>query len=366
MTKRDFYEILDVPRSADAEDIKKAYRKLAMKYHPDRNPGDTDAEARFREAAEAYEVLQDPDKRRIYDQYGHEGLQGSGYQGFSGAEDIFSAFSDLFGDVFGFSGGRRGGRRPARGADLRYNATITLEEAASGTELNVELPRTEPCATCNGSGAEPGSSPKTCTTCGGKGQVYRSQGFFQVSTTCPQCHGSGQIIEKPCQDCRGTGNIKRKRSLNVKIPAGVDSGMSMRLSGEGELGSLGGPPGDLYVVITVKPHEIFEREGSDLLIEWPVSFVQAALGTTVKVTSLDGEEDLEIKPGTQPHTVYTIRGKGVKHVKGSARGDLKVIINVVIPDSLSNEQRELLMKYAEISGDEIKAPSKNKKRFNIF
>ncbi len=362
MTKRDFYEILDVPRSADAEDIKKAYRKLAMKYHPDRNPGDTDAEARFREAAEAYEVLQDPEKRRIYDQYGHEGLQGSGYQGFSGAEDIFSAFSDLF----GFGGGGRSRRRPTRGADLRYNATISLEEAARGTELNVELPRTEPCATCGGNGAEPGSSPKTCTTCGGKGQVYRTQGFFSVSSTCPHCQGSGQIIDKPCQDCRGTGNIKRKRTLNVKIPAGVDSGMSMRVAGEGELGSLGGPPGDLYVVITVKPHETFEREGSDLLIEWPLSFVQAALGTTVTVPSLDGEESLEIKPGTQPGAVYTIRGKGIKHVKGSARGDLKVIVSVVIPEKLSEEQRNLLIRYAEISGDEIKAPSKNKKRFNIF
>ncbi len=366
MTKRDYYEILGLSRSASADEIKKAYRKLAMKYHPDRNPGDDDAEARFKEASEAYEVLHDAEKKRLYDQYGHDGLQGSGFQGFSGSEDIFNSFSDLFGEMFGFSSGRGSGRRrPVRGADLKYTTEITLEEANSGTEIAVEIPKTIKCDHCDGSGAEPGTSPKQCDECQGRGQVYRSQGFFTVSTTCPSCRGEGQIITNPCKECRGRGTTTQTKTLQVKIPAGVDNGATMRVSGEGELGQLGGPPGDLYVIIEVKAHEIFERQGDHLIIEMPISYTQAALGTTISVPTLDGESELEIKPGTQPGSVYTIRDKGIKHLRGSGHGNLRVTIDVIIPQKLSSEQRSLLEKLAEIEGDEIRKPSK-KKRFNIF
>jgi len=364
MTKKDYYEILGVSRSATPDEIKKIYRQLALKYHPDRNPGDQDAESRFKEAAEAYEVLHDPDKRRIYDQYGHAGLQGSGYQGFSNFDDIFSSFSDIFGEVFGFSSGRSSyRRRPTRGADLRYDATISLEEAASGTEIELEIPKTSTCEPCGGTGAEPGTSPETCSMCGGKGQVYRTQGFFTISTTCSQCRGTGQVIAKPCKECRGSGTVTRKKQLKVKIPSGVDTGATMRLTGEGEAGDLGGPPGDLYVFIEIKPHDIFVRQGDDLYIEMPVSFVQATLGTTISVPSLNGEVDLEIKAGTQPGEIYTIKGKGIKHLRSNGHGSLNVGITVEIPKKLSKEQSELLRKYAEISKEEVKTSSKNKKKF---
>ena len=366
MTKRDYYEILGIPRSASAEEIKKAYRQLALKYHPDRNPGDRDAEASFKEAAEAYEVLRDPDKRRVYDQYGHEGLQGTGFRGFSNFDDIFSSFSDIFGEVFGFSSGRRSQRRrPTRGADLRYDAVITLEEAAAGTETEIEIPKTEVCDRCQGTGAEPGTSPEACGICGGRGQVYRTQGFFTISTTCAHCRGTGQVIPKPCKTCRGAGTITRRKQIKVKIPPGVDTGATMRVSGEGEAGDLGGPPGDLYVFIEVKPHETFVRQGDDLYLETTISFVQAALGTTIKVPTLDGEIDLDIRPGTQPGEIYTIKDKGIKHLRAGGHGSLNVGVRVEIPRKLDKEQEELLRRFAETTKDTVKKTSRTKKLFNF-
>lgn len=367
MTKRDYYEVLGVPRSASAEEIKKAYRQLALKYHPDRNSGDTDAESRFKEAAEAYEVLRDPEKKRLYDQYGHEGLHGAGFQGFSNFDDIFSSFSDIFGDVFGFSGGRRSQRRrPTRGSDLRFDTSISLEEAAKGTEIELEIPKTETCEHCGGNGAEPGTSPETCSLCGGRGQVYRTQGFFTISTTCSTCRGSGKIIPKPCKTCRGSGFIAGKKQIKVKIPPGVDTGATMRVSGEGEMGEMGGPPGDLYVFIEIKPHDVFIRQGDDLYVETTLSFVQAALGTTIKVPALDGEIDLEIKPGTQPNEIYSIKDKGIKHLRANGSGSLNVGVKVEIPRKLSKEQQEILHQFAKVSGENVKDPSKKKKLFNRF
>jgi molecular chaperone DnaJ len=367
MTKRDYYEILGVPRSASGEEIKKAYRQLALKYHPDRCPGDHEAEGKFKEAAEAYEVLRDPDKKRTYDQYGHEGLHGSGFQGFSNFDDIFSNFSDIFGEVFGFGGGRRSQRRrPARGADLRYDASITLEDAAKGTEIELEVPKTDVCDRCGGNGAEPGTSPEPCGICGGRGQVYRTQGFFTISTTCAHCRGTGKVIAKPCKTCRGSGTTVRKKQIKVKIPPGVDTGATMRVSGEGEVGELGGPPGDLYVFIEIKPHDIFIRQGDDLYVEITLSFVQAALGTTIKVPTLEGEVDLNIKPGTQPSEIYTIRDKGIKHLRGNGTGSLNVGIKVEIPRKLTKEQEEILQQFAKLSGQNIKSTSKNKKKLFNF
>jgi molecular chaperone DnaJ len=367
MTRRDYYEILGVSRSASSEEIKKIYRQLALKYHPDRNPGDKDAEERFKEAAEAYEVLHDPEKRRIYDQYGHDGLSGAGFHGFNNFDEIFGSFSDLFGEMFGFGGSRRGGRRrPSRGSDLKKHVIISLNDAAKGTELELEIPKNEPCDKCEGSGAEPGSQPQTCATCQGKGQIYRSQGFFTVSSTCPKCRGEGKIITKPCKPCRGTGAVSIVRKLKVKIPAGVDTGSTMRISGEGELGEFGGPPGDLYVVIEVTPHEIFTRQGDDLYLELPVSFTHAALGAGMRVPTLDEEKEIEIKPGTQPGDVLTIRGMGIKHLRGSGSGDLKVVIRVIIPSKLTKEQTELLMQLAQTIGTDIKETGKGKKKFGLF
>lgn len=366
MIKKDYYEILGVSRSASSDEIKKKYRQIALKYHPDRNPGNRQAEERFKEAAEAYEVLRDPEKRRIYDQYGHEGLHGTGFEGFSSFDDIFESFSDLFGDVFGFSTRRSYRNRPVRGADLRYDVSITLEEAAKGKEIEFDIPKTEVCDHCDGSGAEPGTSPEVCNVCGGRGQVYRTQGFFTISTTCTRCRGTGRVISRPCKRCRGSGTLTRKKTLKVKIPPGVDSGTTIRLAGEGQLGEHGGPPGDLYVMIQVKPHHIFTRQGDDLICEIPISFVQAALGTVVKVPILDGEYDLEIKPGTQPGEIYTIKDKGLKHLRGRGYGDMRVGIRVVIPRKLTKEQEELLEQFALISKDEVMDRTKHKKKFNIF
>ncbi|HVN70734.1 MAG TPA: molecular chaperone DnaJ [Desulfomonilia bacterium] len=367
MTKRDYYEILGVSKSATPDEIKKTYRQLALKYHPDRNPGDHEAESRFKEAAEAYEVLHDDEKRRLYDQYGHEGLSRTSFHEFTSFDDIFSSFSDIFGDMFGFPGGRRGGRRrPIKGADLRYDTSITLEEAATGTEIELDIPKTEVCEECKGTGAEAGTSPERCSTCGGKGQVHRTQGFFTISTTCPACRGAGQVIKKPCKTCKGAGHVTRKKHLKVKIPAGVDTGATMRVTGEGDAGELGGPPGDLYVFINLKQHDTFVRQGDDLYIELPISFVQATLGTTVKVPTLDGETDLEIKPGTQPDEIYTVKDKGVKHLRHGGHGSLHVGIKVEIPKKLSKEQEELLRKFAEITNDDVKDPKNKKKLFGRF
>ena len=363
--RKDYYEILSVSRDCGDQELKKAYRKMALKYHPDKNPGDKESEESFKEAAEAYEVLRDSEKRQIYDQYGHEGLQGTGFRGFNGFEDIFSSFGDIFEGFFGF--GNRGGRTRARqGKSLRYDLELTLEEAFHGTEKEVTFHRLEACLTCNGSGASPGNEPQTCPTCQGRGQVIRSQGFFQVSTTCPACHGQGEIITDPCPDCRGGGKIRVERSISVKIPSGVDTGSQLRLRGEGETGEYGGPPGDLFVVIHVKEHEFFRREEENLICQIPISFVQAALGDTLMIPMLDNEEghELVIPRGTQPDEVIRIPGKGMASLRGyRKRGDLYVKIVVKIPKKTNQRQRELLEAFAETEDLALSNKKKNPKGF---
>lgn len=369
MEKRDYYEVLSVAKDADAHTIKKAYRKLAMKLHPDRNPDDKEAEERFKEAAEAYEVLSDGEKRKIYDQFGHQGLRsgGGGRGGFSSVEDIFNHFGDIFGlgDLFGMGGRGRGGRGrsgPSRGPDLRYDLEIAFEEAVFGTKKTIEVPRTEACSTCGGDGAEPGSEPTVCSMCKGNGQVHHTQGFFSVAITCPTCKGQGRTISKPCKGCNGDGRIANTRRVTVQIPGGVDEGSRLRLRHEGEAGRNGGPPGDLYVYIFVKPHAELKREGMHLYTERTLSFVEAALGTTLTVPSLEGEQELEIEPGTQHGEQLSIRGLGVPSLRDKdARGDLVIIIGVEIPKKLSKRQREILNDYAEESGIEV-----SKKKGGLF
>ena len=361
MNNRDYYEILGISRDCQNDEIKSMYRKLALKYHPDRNPGDKEAEEKFKEAAEAYEVLRDPEKRQLYDRFGHEGLQGTGFRGFSGFEDIFSSFGDIFEGFFGF-GGSRGRSQARQGKSLRYDLNLTLEEAFEGKEEELSFHRLESCKTCGGSGARPGSDPQTCATCQGRGQVIRSQGFFQVSSTCPACHGQGEIISDPCPDCRGGGKIRTQRTINAKIPPGVDTGSQLRLRGEGEPGEQGGPPGDLFVVIHVKEHDFFKREDEDLICQIPISFVQAALGDTLTIPILGDESahELEIPSGTQPNDVIKVRGKGMSSLRGyERRGDLYVRINVKVPERLTEYQRELLEAFAETEGLEL-SPRKRK------
>jgi molecular chaperone DnaJ len=353
MYKRDYYEVLGLSRDVGNEEIKRAYRKLALKYHPDRNPGNKEAEEKFKEASEAYEVLRDTEKRQIYEQFGHEGLEGRGFTGFSGFEDIFASFGDIFEDFFGF-GTRRGRRTRARqGNSLRYDLELTMEEAFSGKEEEVVFHKLESCLTCNGSGISPGNEPQICATCQGRGQVVRSQGFFQISTTCPACHGQGQIITDPCRDCDGGGKVRVEKKINVKIPPGVDTGSQLRLSGEGAAGEYGGPPGDLFVVIRVKEHEFFTREGDDLICQVPISFVQAALGDTLTIPVLGDEagHNLEILHGVQPGEILKVPGKGLPSLKGRNRkGDLFVRIIVKIPEKLNELQKELMEAFAETEG----------------
>jgi len=365
MQKRDYYEILGVSRDAGEGEIKKVYRKLAMKYHPDRNPGNEEAVEKFKEAAEAYDVLRDSEKRQIYDRFGHEGLEGSGFRGFSGFEDIFSSFGDIFEDFFSFGNRSRRKNRSRKGNDLRYDLNLTFEEAFSGKEDSLTFYKQESCETCLGSGITPGSEAQVCGTCQGNGQVMRSQGFFQISTTCPACHGEGQIITDPCQDCNGAGKVKAKRNITVKIPPGVDTGSQLRLRGEGEAGDHSGPPGDLFVVIHVKRHDFFTREGDHLLCEIPISFVQAALGDriTIPVLGKDGGEDLKIPAGLQPGEVLSMRGQGMPRLQGGHRGDLFVNFKVIIPKKLSQHQRELLEEFAKTK--EFKNPKKKGKFFGI-
>ena len=350
-----YYEILEVEKNASGEAIKKAYRKKAMKYHPDRNPGDPEAEMRFKEAAEAYEVLSDPQKRRIYDVYGKDGLRSSGYRGPGSSEDIFSHINEMFGDIFGFGGGR--GRRqdpnaPVQGADLRYDLQISFMEAVHGVNKEVELSKRETCWTCEGSGSRPGHKPQTCATCHGRGQVLRSQGFFQVSTPCPHCAGAGQVITEPCQDCGGEGLVRRSKKVSVRIPAGVDNGSRMRLSGEGEGGRRGGPSGDLYVVLHVEAHEHFHREGQTIFLRLPLPMTSAALGCELEVPTIHGQSKLEIPPGVQSGDHFTLRSQGVPSLRGGARGDMVVEVQVKIPTRLSKEQKELLQRFAELSQEE--------------
>jgi molecular chaperone DnaJ len=351
MAKRDYYEILGVNRDATEDEIKKSYRKLAMKHHPDRNPDNPKAEESFKEAKEAYEVLSDDHKRAAYDQFGHAGVDpsagaGPGGQGFGNFAD---AFGDIFGDIFG--GGAGGGRRSNvyRGADLRYNMEISLEDAARGTETKIRIPVMAECETCHGSGARPGTQPVTCTTCGGHGQVRMQQGFFSVQQTCPKCHGTGKMVKEPCPTCHSAGRVKQHKTLAVKIPAGVDEGDRIRLSGEGEAGVNGGPPGDLYVVVHLKPHEIFQRDGSHLHCEMPVSFTTAALGGEIEIPTLGGHAKMKIPAETQTGAVFRLRGKGIKPLRGNDQGDLMCHVVVETPVKLTERQKELLRELEEIN-----------------
>ncbi|MCF6291233.1 MAG: molecular chaperone DnaJ [Desulfobacterales bacterium] len=345
----DYYQLLGVSRSGSADEIKRAYRKLAMKYHPDRNRGDKEAEERFKEATEAYEVLSDVHKRQIYDTYGHEGLKNTGYSGPGNFEDIFSSFGDIFGDIFGGFGGRRQTRQgPAPGADLRFDLTISFMEAVHGVEKQVELTRRETCWTCEGTGSRPGYQPQTCPACQGRGQVLRAQGFFQISSTCPQCRGEGQVIVEPCNDCNGEGLVRNKKKVALKIPAGVDSGSRMRLRGEGEGGRRGGGPGDLYVVIHVEPHEFFQRQDDSIYCQLPLAMAQAALGCKLEVPTIHGSASLTIPKGTQSGRTFTLKHEGVANLRGHGRGDMVVEIRVITPTKLNKRQKELLKEFAEI------------------
>ncbi|MHB8345790.1 MAG: molecular chaperone DnaJ [Acidiferrobacterales bacterium] len=352
MAKRDYYEVLGVPRNASEADIKKSYRRLAMKFHPDRNPDDTGAEASFKEAKEAYEILSDAQKRAAYDQFGHAGVdpnaagagRAGGFYGAGGGANFADIFGDVFGDIFG-GGGRTRGNQSLRGGDLRYNLELGLEEAVRGTEMRIRVPALEACETCHGSGARAGTTATTCPTCGGHGQVRMQQGFFSIQQTCPNCRGSGKVISSPCPDCHGQGRVKHMKTLSVKVPAGVDEGDQIRLAGEGEAGENGGPAGDLYVQIRLKEHPIFKRDGDDLHCEMPVSFATATLGGEVGIPTLDGRATLKIPAGTQSDKVFRLRGKGVTNVRSGSVGDLYCHTSIETPVNLTKRQKELLEEF---------------------
>lgn len=355
MAKRDFYEVLGVAKNASDDEIKKAYRKLAMKYHPDRNPDSKTAEEKFKEVKEAYEMLSDEHKREAYDRFGHAGVDPNmnmgGHPGSAGAADFSDAFGDIFGDVFG--GGGRGGQRSSgpqmyRGADMRYNLDITLDEAAKGSTKTIRVPSWDNCGTCHGSGAKPGTSPTTCTTCGGQGQVRMQQGFFSIQQPCPTCHGTGKQIKEPCPTCMGVGKIRRNKTLEVKIPAGIADGMRIRSAGNGEPGQNGGPPGDLYVEIRVLPHAIFRREGDDLHCEIPISFGIAALGGEIEVPTLGSRVAFNIPEGTQTGKTFRLRGKGIKGVRASQPGDLYCHVKVETPVKLTDREKELMREFDKL------------------
>jgi molecular chaperone DnaJ len=354
-TKRDYYEVLGVAKDASEEDIKKSYRKLAMKYHPDRNPDDKASEEKFKEAKEAYEMLSDANKRAAYDRFGHAGVDpsmgagpGAGGAGMGGFAD---AFGDIFEGIFGGGGaGARGGRSNVyRGSDLRYNLEITLEQAARGYETKIRIPSIEQCETCHGSGAKPGTSTKQCPTCSGQGQVRVQQGFFSIQQTCPRCHGTGKIIPEPCKTCDGAGRVKKQKTLSVKIPSGVDEGDRIRLSGEGEPGMNGGPAGDLYVQMTIKAHPVFQREADDLHCEMPISFVTAATGGEIEIPTLEGAAQIKIPAETQSGKTFRLRGKGIKGVRSSVPGDLYCHVMIETPVNLTPRQKELLREFEEIN-----------------
>lgn len=384
--KRDYYEVLGVSKDADAKEIKKAYRKLAMKYHPDKNPGNKEAEEKFKEINEAYEVLSDEEKRSTYDRFGHDGLNNQG--GFGGGQGFgggfggggFGGFEDIFGDIFGsggFGGGFGGGgssrrRGPRRGADIKQSVTITFEEAAFGKKLKVKLNRSEECEECHGSGAKPGTSKKTCPTCHGTGTVQSVQrtpfGNIASQRTCSTCNGEGEINENPCTKCHGTGSIRKTKTIEVDIPAGIDDGQMIKLSGQGEIGEKGGPRGDLYIIVNVKKHSIFTREGYDVYIEMPITFVQAALGDKLEVPTLDGKVSYNLPEGTQTGTVFRLREKGIPKLRSNSRGDQYVKVIIDTPKKLNDEQKELLRKFGESCGNKVheKQSSWKKKIDDLF
>ncbi len=358
MSKRDYYEVLEVTRTATDTEIKSAYRRLAIRFHPDKNPGDASAEEKFKEAAEAYGVLADADQRQRYDRFGHAGVSSGAGQTWGGAPG-FGGIEDILGDLFGFSdvfgGGRSSGRRTAaqRGSDLRYDLEISLEDAYKGMTAQLRIPRLETCETCKGNGAAPGTQPENCSNCGGTGQVRYQQGFFSVARTCQPCRGAGRVVKDPCKDCRGAGRIEREKQMEVKIPAGVETGSRLRVQGEGEAGTQGGPSGDLYVVIHLAVHERFERQGHNLYAPLPLTFTQAALGAEVFVATLEGEEKVKIPAGTQTGTIIRIKGKGMPVLGGRGRGDLYVAASVVTPTSLTREQRKLLEQLAVVENRDL-------------
>lgn len=362
MAKRDYYEVLGVGKEASADEIKRAYRRMAMKYHPDKNPNDKEAEAKFKECAEAYEVLSDSNKRQRYDQFGHEGLRGSGMHDFSrmNVEDIFSVFGfdDFFSGIFGGRGRRSGGQAgPARGFDLETTVELTLNDIAKGTEKTIEFTRQDICSECKGNGCAKGSSPARCPGCGGTGQVARGGGFFQMVSACRQCSGTGQIISDPCKKCRGTGRVPKKRTVNIKIPAGVHEGQGIRVASEGEPGRAGGPRGDLYCYVKVKPHEYLHRDGNDLIAVVPISFTQAALGATIDVPSINGTKGLKVPPGTQYGSIFRIKGEGLPDVRTRRVGDQLVQVTVETPTKLNAEQQNLLREFAKTENKRVSPKS---------
>ncbi|MBI4484103.1 MAG: molecular chaperone DnaJ [Acidobacteria bacterium] len=361
--KRDYYEALGVARSANDQEVKSAYRKKALQYHPDRNPGNKEAEERFKEAAEAYSVLADPQKRAQYDRFGHAGIRGTEFAGFD--TDIFADFADVLGDFFGFGDlfgtGRRRSRQsyPQKGNDLRYDLSISLEEAASGKKTKIKIPRQETCDACGGTGARAGTGPTTCPQCQGHGALRYQQGFFSISRTCGRCQGTGSLIADPCARCRGRGRVRREKILEVRIPAGVDSGSRLRISGEGEAGDRGGPPGDLYIVIHVEEHPFFRRQENHLSCEIPVGFTQAALGADISIPTLEGgEERLHIPEGTQTGTVFRLKNRGIVSLGDGGKGDLFVAVSVVVPSKLNKEQKRLLEEFARVSDESVHSPQK--------
>ncbi|MGQ0543002.1 MAG: molecular chaperone DnaJ [Blastocatellia bacterium] len=363
MSKRDYYEVLGVPRTAGENEIKRAYRSLAVKFHPDKNPDDPHAEEKFKECAEAYAVLSDSQKRAAYDRFGHQAVGAGGFDpGFSNIEDIFDIFG--FGDMFGSRASRR--TSVQRGSDLRYDLEITLEDAALGKDEKLRIPRLEKCETCSGSGAEKGTHAENCITCGGSGQTRYQQGFFSVMRTCSNCQGKGKIIRTPCKDCSGQGRIEKEKTLEIKIPAGVEMGSRLRVSGEGEAGVNGGPSGDLFVVVHVVEHDTFERQGANLYSAVPITFAQAALGAEIKVKTLDGEEDLKIPAGTQTGTVFRIRSHGMPALGGRGKGDLFVAVTLITPKTLTKEQRKLLEQLADVEDTDFNDASFMDKVRNIF
>ena len=358
-TKRDYYEILDVERNADDSELKKAYRKLALQYHPDRNPGNKEAEEKFKEAAEAYEVLKDSKKRNIYNQYGHQGLEGSGFSGFGDFNDIFSSFGDVFENFFGVGGGNRSKSRGQRGSDVRYDITLSFMEAAFGIEKEIKLDKRETCPECNGNGCANGTSPEKCSRCNGNGQVEQSQGFFTIRTTCRKCGGTGQVISTPCSGCGGTGSIKINKKVSLKIPAGVDTGSRLRLTGEGEAGAYGGSHGDLYVFINVKRHKIFKRDGENVISQVSISFVQAALGDSISVPTLKGHKTLVIPKGTQPGAVFRFLGEGIPSLRSGEKGHQIIRVMINTPVNLNKKQEKLLKDFARAESKKITSKLKN-------